>query len=243
MTDQAKTSFRPGRMGAVGALAVMGSLACAGCVQNRADTLPQGQAAYATIPSKAQGIDPGAIQPGDRLFIRVLGEPDITSDQYWVDGSGKVQVPLAGEFDVSGKTTSTLRAEITNRLGSRFIRDPQVAVSIVDHSKSSVTVEGEVQHAGRFEASPGLTLLGSLALAQSTTRDARLDEVVVFREMDGQRMAARFDLGQIRTGKAADPQIIAGDVVVVGRSALKSAWHDLLQAAPLLNVFYYVGLK
>jgi polysaccharide export outer membrane protein len=185
MTDQAKTSFRPGRMSAVVALAVLGSLASAGCVATRTDTLPRGQAAYATIPSKALGVDAGAIQPGDRLFIRVLGEPDITSDQYWVDGSGKVQVPLAGEFDVSGKTTSSLRAEITNRLGSRFIRDPQVAVSIVDHSKSSVTVEGEVQHAGRFEASPGLTLLGSLALAQSTTRDARLDEVVVFREMEG----------------------------------------------------------
>jgi polysaccharide export outer membrane protein len=214
------------------------SLAMSGCASPTAKNLPSGLEAYSAIPARATGVEAGAIQPGDRLFIRVLGEPDLTSDQYWVDGSGKVQVPLAGEFEVSGKTTSDLRSEITGRLGKRFIRDPQVAVSIVDHSKSSVTVEGEVQKAGRFEASPGLTLVGALALAQSTTKDAKLDEVVVFRQSGGQRMAARFDLRQLRTGTAPDPQIIAGDVIVVGRSAIKGTWHDVLQAAPLFNFFY-----
>jgi polysaccharide export outer membrane protein len=61
---------------------------------------------------------------------------------------------------------------------------------------------------------------------------------VVFRQLNGQRLAARFDLKSIRNGRAVDPQIIAGDIVVVGRSALKGAWYDLLQAAPLFNVFY-----
>jgi polysaccharide export outer membrane protein len=219
-------------------IAAAASLGLSGCATQNGQSVAQGGAAYVSIPSKASGVEAGAIQPGDRLYIRVLGEPDLTSDQYWVDGSGKVQVPLAGEFAVSGKTTAELRREITKQLGARYIRDPQVAVSIVDHSKSSVTVEGEVQHAGRFEASPGLTLLGALALAQSTTKDSKLDEVVVYRELGGQRMAARFDLSEIRSGRASDPQIIAGDVVVVGRSSIKSAWHDLLQAAPLFNLFY-----
>ena len=219
-------------------LTSIASLACAGCDVRPANNLPGGQSAYASIPAKAQGIELGAIQPGDRLYIRVLGETDLTSDQYWVDGSGMVQVPLAGELVAGGQTTGQLREEITKRLGARFIRDPQVAVNIADHNKTSVTVEGEVQRAGRFEASPGLTLIGALALAQSTTKDAKFDEIVVFREMKDQRMAARFDLAEIRTGRAPDPQIIAGDVVVVGRSAVKGAWHDLLQAAPLFNLFY-----
>jgi polysaccharide biosynthesis/export protein len=200
--------------------------------------VPAGAAAYDAIPSMARGIKQGAIQPGDRLNIRVLGEPDLTSDQYWVDGSGMVQVPLAGNLIAGGHTTDELRQEITARLGTRFVRDPAVAVSIVQHATSSVTVEGEVQKAGRFEASPNLTLIGALALAQSTTRDAKLNEVYVFRELNGQHLAARFDLHAIRQGRAQDPQIIAGDVVVVGRSAVKGTWHDLLQAAPLLNIFY-----
>lgn len=214
------------------------SVFCAGCGTHPALNMPSGAAAYDVIPVKPVGIKEGAIQPGDRLYIRVLNEPDLTSEQYWVDGGGKVQMPLAGELDASGRTIGELREEITERLAARYIRDPQVAISIVEHNKSSVTVEGQVQKAGRFEASPGMTLLGALALAQSTTRDAKLDEVVVFREVNGERLVARFHLGYIRAGRMPDPQIIPGDVVVVGRSAVKGTWHDILQAAPLFNAFY-----
>lgn len=209
----------------------------------RRSTAPRGAAAYAQIPEQVEGVDPGAIQPGDRLAIRVMGEADLSSENYWVDGSGLVQMPLAGELRAGGQSTSQLRQEIMARLGGRYIRDPQVAVSIVEHAKQSVTVEGEVQAAGRFEASPGLTLLGAMALARSTSPNAKLDEVVVFRELDGKRLVARFDLGAIRTGAAADPQILAGDRIVVGRSEVKGAWHDLLQTAPLFNIFYLMGAR
>jgi polysaccharide export outer membrane protein len=50
-------------------------------------------------------------------------------------------------------------------------------------------------------------------------------------------MAARFDLNKIRAGREPDPLVVAGDVVVVGYSALRGVYRDFLQAAPLLNVF------
>jgi polysaccharide export outer membrane protein len=40
-------------------------------------------------------------------------------------------------------------------------------------------------------------------------------------------------------GRAGDPQILAGDTVVVGSSALKSSWRDFLAAAPLFNIFTF----
>lgn len=214
--------------------------ALAGCAEFRQSPVPNGARAYDMVPVQAQGIEQGAIQPGDRLYIRVLGEPDLTSDQYWVDGSGKLQLPLAGELQAGGRTISQVQQEITDRLGARYVRDPAVAVSIVQHAQNSVTVEGEVQKAGRFEAAPGLTLIGAMALAQSTTRDAKLGEVIVFRTVDNKRMAARFDLTDIRKGRAPDPQIIAGDTIVVGRSAIKGGWHEFLQAAPAFSIFYYL---
>lgn len=216
---------------------LVGMFALAGCASGRSP-VPTGQQAYAVIPDVPVGLDQGAIQPGDRLAVRVLGEPELTSDQIWVDGGGKVQIPLAGEIMAGGRSPGDVRKEVTDRLATRYIRDPQVAISIIEHAKFSVTVEGEVQHAGRFEASPGLTLLGALALAESTTKDAKLDEVVVFRQLNGQRLAARFNLSDVRLGRAADPQIFPGDVVVVGRSWIKGSWHDILQAAPLFNLFY-----
>jgi polysaccharide export outer membrane protein len=202
--------------------------------------LPSGMEAYEVVPEVVKGYNPGAIQPGDRLSIRVLGEPDLSSDQYWVDGSGHVQVPLAGELDAGGRSAEELRDDIRVRLAERFIRDPQISIGIAEHAKFGVSVEGEVQKAGRFEVSPGLTLLGAIALAGSTTKDTKLDEIYIFRDINGKKAGARFNIGYIRNGKNPDPQIIPGDVIVVGRSAIRGTWHEFLQASPLFNVYYYL---
>jgi polysaccharide export outer membrane protein len=223
------------------ALLLVSPLMLAGCGTVKPNTaLPSGVLAYGVVPEVIQGYNPGAIQPGDRLAIRVLGEPDLSGDQYWVDGSGHVQVPLAGELVAGGRSAEDLRLEIQKLLAASYIRNPQISVGIAEHAKFGVSVEGEVQKAGRFEASPGLTLLGAVALAGSTTKDTKLDEVYIFRTIGGKKLGARFDLSKVRNGKSADPQIIPGDVVVVGRSALRGTWHELLQSAPLFNMYYYL---
>ena len=63
------------------------------------------------------------------------------------------------------------------------------------------------------------------------------DEVIVFRMIDGERYGAVFDLRAIREGRAEDPEIIGGDRIVVGYSALRGAWEDFKAAAPIFNVF------
>jgi polysaccharide export outer membrane protein len=59
----------------------------------------------------------------------------------------------------------------------------------------------------------------------------------VFRVIDGHRTGAVFDLNSIRAGREPDPELIGGDVVVVGFSSVKGAFRDFLTAAPLLSVF------
>ena len=131
-----------------------------------------------------------------------------------------------------------MRDEIVRRLGARYIRNPQVAVVVLERVRTTFAVEGDVREPGVFTAVPGTTLLSAIAQAKSPTEVARLDEVMVFRVMNGQRMGARFNLADIRRGNAPDPQIIAGDTVVVGHSALRGAWREFLQAAPAFNLFY-----
>lgn len=218
------------------------ALSLAGCGTVRPNaSIPSGNAAYQLIPATENGFDPGAIQPGDRLAIRVVGEPDLSNEQYWVDGAGRVQMPLVGEFAVVGRNTQSVREEIEKRLAVSYIRNPLVSISIVEHAKYGLTVEGEVQKAGRFEASPGMTLLGAIALAGSPTKDAKLNEIYLFRERGEKRIGARFNLSDIRNGRNPDPQILPGDVVVVGRSALKGTWHEVLAAAPFANIYYNVA--
>jgi polysaccharide export outer membrane protein len=58
--------------------------------------------------------------------------------------------------------------------------------------------------------------------------------VVIFRTINGQRMAGAFSLKDIRRGISEDPQIKGNDVVVVGLSAGKQLYRDILAASPLV---------
>ena len=216
----------------------LSALAVSGCAHGPGNTLPAGEAAYATINGKSDVLSDDIIRTGDHLAIRVLGEPELTSDAYIVDGKGAIQVPLAGEFVVAGRTPSEVRDELTQRLGSRYIRNPQVTVGVSERRRTTFAVEGDVREPGIFEAVPGTTLISAIAQAKSTTDTAKLDEVMIFRVVDGQRLGARFNIGDIREGRAADPMILSGDTVVVGRSGLKNSWKQFLQAVPLFNLFY-----
>lgn len=223
------------------AFAVAAVLMLSGCYSTGGKSpLPDGQAAYATIPERVDSTETSEkLHAGDRISIKVFGEPELSSDNYRVDSTGYLQIPLIGEMIAGGQTTRELGAEITRRLAAKYIRDPQVAVAIIDRPRSTFTVEGSVSSPGVFEATPETTLLTALAQAKSPTNTALLSEVMVFRTINGRRAGARFNLNDIRKGRAGDPQILSGDTVVVGNSALKSTWRDFLAAAPLFNVFTF----
>ena len=55
--------------------------------------------------------------------------------------------------------------------------------------------------------------------------------------IDGQRMAASFDLESIREGKMDDPAIYPDDIVVVDGSSLAATWTLLIQTLPLVALF------
>ncbi len=212
----------------------------AGCqTASRSDALPQGQAAYEIAPPIDAAAKPQAyrIGPGDLISVQVFQEPDLSGEKIQVDDVGRIQIPLAGDILAAGLTAPELAAVITERLGREFIRYPRVVVNVITTREQTAAVEGEVKMPGVYKISPNDTLLSTIARAQSPTNVAQLDEVIVFRTVNGRRMGARFDLREIRAGRAADPQILGGDVIVVGFSSLKGIYRDILQAAPLFNVF------
>ena len=76
-----------------------------------------------------------------------------------------------------------------------------------------------------------------MALARGPRRVAKLDEVFVFRTVNGQRLAARFDLRRIRYGYEPDPLILGGDKVVVGYSEVKGLLHTLVRSGAASGSF------
>ena len=220
-------------------LLLLVSTSLAACSSQLYSALPTREAAYAIIPPLDKAVTPSEylIAPGDVVSLSVFGEPDLKFDKLPVDDAGFIQVPLAGSVHVATLTPAQASTLIATKLGTRFLRNPEVTLNVVEQTGQTVTIEGQVMKAGSYAVDSQTTLLGAIALAQSPTRIAKLDEVVVFRTVNSQRMAARFDLGRIRAGRDPDPQILGGDVVVVGFSQGKSIYRDMLQAAPIFNVF------
>lgn len=220
-----------------GACALLAAL-CA-CTGPRPSTLPHGAAAYEAIPAPqvASEPTPRSLRAGDAITVNIYREPELSAERLTIDDSGRIQLPLVGEVDAAGRTPAQLSGLLAERYGARYLRNPRVTVQLVTPAVQEISVEGEVNAPGVYPVTRDETLLSALARAKSPTPNARRNEVVVFRTINGQRMGAVFDVDQIRAGKAADPQILEGDVVVVGLSQLRGAFRDFLQATPLLFAF------
>jgi polysaccharide biosynthesis/export protein len=218
---------------------VAAALALAGCTRQMSTDLPRATQAYEIFPAQA-GNNPSAyrIGPLDVLAINVFQEPELTFDKIEVDAGGNLAFPLIGSVQASGRTATELSEEIAQRLNTQYLRNAQVTVRVSSSVSQNITVEGQVVEPGVYEIPGGSTsLLQAIARAKSPTRTARTSEIAVFRMVNGERMGAVFDLDQIREGRAPDPELRGGDVVVVGFSALQGAYRDILAAAPLFNIF------
>ncbi len=172
------------------------------------------------------------IGPFDRLSIDVYGVPDL-SKQVQADASGNIQLPLVGEVHASNQTTAQLAEAIETRL-TRFVRRPDVSVNVTESVSQVLTVDGQVMQPGLYPVVGKMSLMRAVALAKGTTEFAKLDDVVIFRTVGGQRMAALYNLKQIRTGVYDDPEVFANDVVVVGDSPGRRLFKDILATTPLL---------
>lgn len=229
-----------GRAGISVSLLVALSLVAGGCSRNLSGVnMRVGDAAYEHFPGtrgETTALD-YRIGPLDKLDITVFQEADISLKSAVVDASGNVSMPLIGRVKAAGLNSSELADKIAAKLEERFYVNPQVTVAVASSVAQKITVEGEVVEPGIYQLTGPTTLVDTIALAKGETENAKTREVAVIRYVDGKRMGAIFNLEEIRRGDVADPEILPKDVVIVGHSTGKQAWHDLLKAAPLLNVF------
>jgi polysaccharide biosynthesis/export protein len=174
--------------------------------------------------------------PFDSLVVDVMNSPELRRETL-IDGAGNINLPLVGTVRAAGLTPDELSRTIADGLRGRFIRDPYVSVSVREAASQILTVDGEVRQPGRYQVIGDMTLQEAVASARGLNEDAQMSEVVIFRRIEGRRMAALFSLADIRQGRSPDPEVYSGDVVVVGTSRARRMWRDLAQLAPLFNVF------
>lgn len=171
----------------------------------------------------------------DVLKISIFNVPEL-SKTLQVSEAGTINFPLLGDLKVAGSTTRELEVNLAMALAEDYLQSPQVAVQVTEFNSQQITVDGAVNQPGVYPLSGPLTLLQAIASAKGLTTSADT-RVVVFREFDGKRRAAKFDLSAIRSGDAQDPALKAGDVIIASDSLSKKALDSIFKIIPIAHLF------
>lgn len=182
------------------------------------------------------GVSEYRIGPQDLIEISVFQVTDLNRTVR-VNTSGQISLPLIGVLQAGGLTVRELEAQIAQKLAADFLQDPQVSVFVKEFTSQRVTVEGAVKKPGIYPLSGRTTLLQTIAMAEGLDPLANLEGVVIFRVVEGKKMAAVFDMRSIRAGETDDPQVYGDDVVVVDQSGSKTALRRFIESVPVLSLF------
>ncbi|OSI09392.1 polysaccharide export protein [Neisseria zoodegmatis] len=128
---------------------------------------------------------------GDVLNVMVWHHPDLNSPSssgmsaeskqvsngVWVDEAGYLAYPLAGKIYARGKTLPELQKIITGRL-KRYIKNPQVSLTVTEFRSQRVSVSGAVGKPGQFPiTNVPLTLVDAIDQAGGAAENADTNNI------------------------------------------------------------------
>ncbi|HWQ68712.1 MAG TPA: polysaccharide biosynthesis/export family protein [Patescibacteria group bacterium] len=109
---------------------------------------------------------------GDLLEISVFGIEELSKIKARVGAEGLMTLPLAGTVAAGGKTAIELETIIKTALASKYIRDPQISVFVLEHHSHRISVLGAVKKPGVFEVSGPRSVVDMLAMAEGLTEES-----------------------------------------------------------------------
>lgn len=161
------------------------------------------------VESEAAGPSAGSlpvgvnyrIHAGDQLSVQVYGDPSL-SQSATVLPDGSLNYPLVGRVNVRGSTTDEAAAAITRQL-QRYVRHPNVTVSVVVAAQFSIQVLGDVKSPGKYflrsdaRVSDAIAAAGGLAPFNGNLPNARISlGTQTVREVSLQRLLHDGDASQ-----------------------------------------------
>lgn len=145
------------------------------------------------------------ITRGDRLSISVLGEPDLRLGGVRVEAIGTVILPLVKDIRLVGLTIAEAQDTIAKAYrDGRFLRDPQVNVTVDEYAPRTVIISGKVNIQARHEIPPDseFTIKDLIFKAGGFSDTAKSSAVKVTRTMpDGTLKVFTLDVESAIKGK------------------------------------------
>ena len=167
----------------------------------------------AAVVSPAQTIPGYRVGAEDELTISVWHEPEL-SQTVVVRSDGMITMPLLNDIKVVGLTPEELQALLTERLKT-LVNDPQVTVTVKTVKSQRVFLMGSVGKQGVYPMSGTMTALQLIAQGGGLGPFAKVRSIYILRRVDGKDVRIPFNYKKALAGKADDPVLQSGDMVVV----------------------------
>ncbi|MDD5250384.1 MAG: polysaccharide export protein EpsE [Rhodocyclaceae bacterium] len=186
---------------------------------------------------------------GDSIRVTVFENPDLTTETR-IAAPGTIRMPLIGEVDINGLTSTDAAGRIAKRLhDGHFLKDPQVTVSVLQIRSRQISVLGQVARPGRYaleDANARLTDVLALAGGITATGD---DTVTVMTTRDGKPARLVVNLAAMYRGAdpAANIELHSGDTIFVQRAPVFYIYGEVQHAGAYrldgdLNVMQAISL-
>lgn len=156
----------------------------------------------------------------------VLGSEDVLQVLVWKDANlsatvsirpdGKISLPLIGDLQASGLTTTELKQTIKKRL-SLYKTVPIVTVIVKEINSLSVFVLGEVTKPGKYKLKSEVTLLQAITLSGGFTQYASTNKIILLRRINGKEERLKIKYDRIISGKDPEGNLLLkrGDTIIV----------------------------
>lgn len=187
----------------------------------------------------------GVLMPSGDRANTVVSNP--VNENYLVDKDGFINYPVIGKISLN-RLTKQEAVDKMAALVSEYVKDPIVNIRFTNFK---VTVIGEVQKPASFVIpTEKITVLEALGMAGDMTAYGKRENVMVIREKDGMRTAARLNLNDKAVLSSPYYYLQQNDVVYVEPYKTKAIQADtnprtfaIISSALSLAVVIFVNLR
>jgi len=162
-----------------------------------------------------------------------------SGSSYLVNEDGVIQMPGLGRITVAGLTKNQLDSLLVSKLKDK-LQNPYVIIRMESYK---ITMLGEVTKPGQFTIpNERVSLLEAIALAGDLTPYGRRDNVLIIREINGERTFERIDLKSPDIMKSPFFYLQPNDVVLVDLNKTKASVNDQVLIRNISLAMSFVSL-
>jgi len=149
---------------------------------------------------------------GDSVSIQVFDESEL-SGSFTIGEDGTIDYPLLGRVQVAGQTATGLDMALTERLGTKYLREPQIQVAVAKFGSHPVQVLGSVKKPGLVHLTGRNTILDVIAEAGGVTGSGVAEVRIKF--SNALQESVSLSLEDLMADQNKNLRLSAGDVVHV----------------------------